>query len=808
MTVTVDLAIIGAGPGGLSAAVTAAQCGLSHVLLERADHLADTIHKYQRGKYVMAHPMRLPLLGDVAFKEGTREDILAAWTDAARRAGARVQLNAEVSRIQGQRGEFRISLTNGDVVTAGQIVLAIGLQGNLRRLTVPGAARDWVQYQLDDPKAYKDERIIVIGAGDAGIENALALAEQNDVAIINRSPDFSRAKPGNLANIERAIRAGTIRAYQNAAPSRVEDNALVLDTREGEVVLPADRVIARLGANPPRKFLEDCGISLPSKDPAAVPELTDSYESNVPGLYIIGALAGYTLIKQAINQGHELVRRLAGTPVAPADEALLAARFQATFPGRPVREVLEWLRDRVPMLAGLTILQLREAMLDSEITRFAAGAIVVSRGDYTSSLWHVAEGAALVQVPGAAPGKGFRIEAGGFFGELGLISGRRRNATVSAAEPSVMVEIPRRTMRRLQSAVASIGAELDRVALRRIVHTTLARGRPIEDIEDLIAAASLRRYKAHEAIVTFGEVADAVYILRTGSATVRGISGGREIDLDYIEAGSLFGERAFLGGDGRRAATVRATIASEAVRIEAEAVRAAMARMPELRTIFGDAVRAQLDQSVRRAIADARRLDPDAAAPAATAFLVREGIGEATNAFFIDESLCTRCGNCETACAATHGGISRVSREAGKSAVSILLPVACRHCENPHCMADCPPDAIRREASGEVVIDQEVCIGCGNCATNCHYGVINMVDPAEAGRAPEGWLAWLLTGVGLPAPQRAKPDAPHSLKAVKCDLCRGNDAGPACVNACPTGAAIRMDPDSYMTWLREERGQA
>ena len=59
-----DVAIIGAGPAGLSAASRAAQLGLSHVLLEKTDHLSDTIFKYQKGKRVLATPDRLDLRSD------------------------------------------------------------------------------------------------------------------------------------------------------------------------------------------------------------------------------------------------------------------------------------------------------------------------------------------------------------------------------------------------------------------------------------------------------------------------------------------------------------------------------------------------------------------------------------------------------------------------------------------------------------------------------------------------------------------------------------------------------------------------
>ena len=68
-----------------------------------------------------------------------------------------------------------------------------------------------MQYQLDDPDEYKDETIVVVGAGDAAIENALALAEQNRVILINRNEEFARCKEGNLTLVLTAIKDGQAR---------------------------------------------------------------------------------------------------------------------------------------------------------------------------------------------------------------------------------------------------------------------------------------------------------------------------------------------------------------------------------------------------------------------------------------------------------------------------------------------------------------------------------------------------------------------------------------------------------------------
>ena len=295
------IAVIGAGPAGLSAAGRAAARGIPHILLERADHASDTIYKYQKGKFVMATPDILPLRSDLSFAAGSREQILGAWNDEIASTGLNIRYKAEVVGVSGSKGDFRIKLGNGEELQAENVILSIGLQGNINKVACEGADLPFVQYQLDDPEEYADERIVVIGAGDSAIENAVALSKQNTVSIVNRRGEFARAKQGNLNAITSGIEGGTITGYFNASPTKIEPGKLTLNTAEGNAVVECDRIIARLGATAPRKFIESCGVVFPSKDPSALPEVSAQYESNVPGLYIIGALAGYPLIKQAMN---------------------------------------------------------------------------------------------------------------------------------------------------------------------------------------------------------------------------------------------------------------------------------------------------------------------------------------------------------------------------------------------------------------------------------------------------------------------------------------------------------------------------
>ncbi|MGH8596658.1 MAG: 4Fe-4S dicluster domain-containing protein, partial [Gammaproteobacteria bacterium] len=245
--------------------------------------------------------------------------------------------------------------------------------------------------------------------------------------------------------------------------------------------------------------------------------------------------------------------------------------------------------------------------------------------------------------------------------------------------------------------------------------------------------------------------------------------------------------------DTPRTATVRAAVATETIQLPGAIFKELLACFPALEA----ELKAKAQVRVRET---ARSRAASGAAGNMIEFLVAQGIGEATDVLLIDEALCVGCDNCEKACADTHQGTSLLDREAGPSFASVHVPTSCRHCEHPHCMKDCPPDAIHRSPEGEVFIADN-CIGCGNCEQNCPYGVIQM---ATKGAPPKPSLwQWLLLGKG-PAPGDEFHSADKNLpkKAVKCDMCKDQAGGPACVRACPTGAAIRVSPQQFMALAR------
>ncbi len=231
----------------------------TYVLLEGSPLPAKTIQLYQKGKHVMAEPGFLDLRSDVTFEAGSREAILESWQSAVEEQSINVRYQAEVIKVEKHTSAFELTLADSTSIHAEKVVLAIGVAGNPRKLGVPGENLPLVEYQLDDPKAHTDEVIIVIGAGDAAIENALALAKQNTVHIINRRDEFSRAKDGNLNAVLIAISDpsvnfscfyGTTVKEVIETPDSDTPITIVLETPAGEEVILCHRVIARLGGTP------------------------------------------------------------------------------------------------------------------------------------------------------------------------------------------------------------------------------------------------------------------------------------------------------------------------------------------------------------------------------------------------------------------------------------------------------------------------------------------------------------------------------------------------------------------------------
>jgi Fe-S-cluster-containing hydrogenase component 2 len=198
--------------------------------------------------------------------------------------------------------------------------------------------------------------------------------------------------------------------------------------------------------------------------------------------------------------------------------------------------------------------------------------------------------------------------------------------------------------------------------------------------------------------------------------------------------------------------------------------------------------------------------------------IVSDGVVEGTEVLVIDLDKCIHCNECEEACARRHGH-SRMNRK-GMIVGNISIATACRQCQDPVCML-CSRAGIARTPDGEVYIT-ETCIGCGICAERCPYDAISIVDVTpgeEIGRSTwQQFSQFFKTGISKERKRKPVPmavtgynAAPSPLDialprdgyaemrkkiAIKCDLCAGYK-DQACVEACPMGAAFRVQPTVF-----------
>jgi len=262
-----DLVIVGAGPAGISASLTAKKHHLKCLTLEQ-DTLGGTVYTFPRSKIVMTSPMDLPLHGKVKLFETSKPQLLDLWQDVLGKNGITIQENAKVEEIVTENGHFKVHTLAGEAFTAKNVLLAIGRRGTPRKLGVPGETLEKVAYRLLEPENISGKQVMVVGGGDSAIESALLLADNNSVVLSYRSDAFSRIKPKNQKHISAAIEQKRIDVRFNTTVVSIEEHEVVLVVGEnlGEPVrVKNDLIYIFAGGELPTQFLTKVGIKITKK---------------------------------------------------------------------------------------------------------------------------------------------------------------------------------------------------------------------------------------------------------------------------------------------------------------------------------------------------------------------------------------------------------------------------------------------------------------------------------------------------------------------------------------------------------------
>ena len=258
----VDVAIVGSGPGGLSAALTCIQRGLSYVVLEKEQILASTIARYPKGKLVMAEPYDTVNLSFLPVFDSSKEQLIPIWGELLERLGVKVHQGESVETIaRGADGAFDVRTTVA-TYRAQRVVLSIGTRGKPRTLQVPGENLPKIFSLLEDPEDWRGRAVMVVGGGDSACEAALALADAGAKVMISyRGKGFNRAAPRNKQAIEQYAAEGRIKAKLGSQVLQFDAESVTLALGDGsQKRYPNDAAFVLIGADPPIAWLEKMGI--------------------------------------------------------------------------------------------------------------------------------------------------------------------------------------------------------------------------------------------------------------------------------------------------------------------------------------------------------------------------------------------------------------------------------------------------------------------------------------------------------------------------------------------------------------------
>jgi NADPH-dependent 2,4-dienoyl-CoA reductase/sulfur reductase-like enzyme/pSer/pThr/pTyr-binding forkhead associated (FHA) protein/Fe-S-cluster-containing hydrogenase component 2/CRP-like cAMP-binding protein len=480
----------------------------------------------------------------------------------------------------------------------------------------------------------------------------------------------------------------------------------------------------------------------------------------------------------------------------------------------------------------------------SGLSLLAPGDVAIREGEYGRDLFLIVEGR-LALFAEEMEDSDFPIAVlnrGEHVGEDGMLTGHPYKVTARAQVPTLVLQVPEQGMQRLMELVPSVQLYFDQVNNARSLKSILKRmalfqGVSDADVHSLIQQTPVKQYDRDEPLFAEDDKGErpsreTLHILLEGFVKVaRRTSvgtGHHESDeriIAYRQGGDYFAGGLDLLGDGR-AVSVTTINRVRVAEVPRQVMLALFQHYPDVNQRFTMRLREYFETSVSTQgyaltsgpLIDLPSIDlrPDDAVQKGLHSLVSDGVVEGTEVLVIDLDKCIHCSECEEACARRHGH-SRMNRK-GMVVGNISIATACRQCQDPVCML-CSRAGIARHPNGEVFIT-ESCIGCGICAERCPYGAISIINIEDETASHSSWQRFsnfftnrvgagaarsreetLASPFVAPGPldtfqPRDAFDEMRKKVAIKCDLCAGYK-DQACVEACPTGAAVRIQPTKF-----------
>ena len=325
MSEPLDLLIIGAGPAGLSAADAAAREGLSYLVIEKGT-IANTIRQYPVGRTLFSTPNELEMREGTLQplrEKPTREELLSHYIHFVLDHDLRINAGEEVFDAERLEGDgFLVRTTRGQY-RAARLLFAIGAMDYPRRLNIPGEDLPKVHHRFIEPYQYVRKEALVVGGGNSAAEAALFLSEEGAHTTMaiwrddweNRDPKAGAMKHWVRTPLEREIAEGRLRVILYKHIDEITEREVTLTAEAGEkLTIANDVVFVLVGSDADLTILRKLGVKTePGR--AAFTEVPvydpQTFETNVPGVYVAGHFTNARHIKQAIEVPRRIVPLIA-----------------------------------------------------------------------------------------------------------------------------------------------------------------------------------------------------------------------------------------------------------------------------------------------------------------------------------------------------------------------------------------------------------------------------------------------------------------------------------------------------------------